>query len=820
MQLNKPMILRLNNILSQTVIKFLISIFLVSLPQILFSQHTSLSGKVVDSQNMEPLAFVNILVNNDYQVIQTDIDGNFQINYSVRIDSIKLSYVGYETYVYKMPDKKNVVISLKKKEIQLNEVVIFPGENPAHRIINLMIANKDKNNPEKLGSFSYISYNKMIFTANMDSVKTDSVNTDSNMLETKAFFENQYLFLMESVTERKFMFPDKNNEKLVASKVSGFKDPLFALLVTQMQSFSFYSELIHIGDKNYITPVSKGSTDRYFFLLEDTLYSGTDSIYVISFKPHKSRNFDGLKGLLYINTNGYAIQDVIAEPANAEEGGLAIKIQQKYELIGNKQWFPVQLNSDFLFKNISINKIKLIGKGRSYLQDINLNPDLDKKDFSNIELEVKDANVAPEDTLWKAYRIDSLTAKDKRTYQVIDSLGKEAHFERTMRFAETLLSGKIPVKFADIDLDKIIHFNGYEGLRLGFGMHTNYKFSKRIIFGGYTAYGFHDKTFKYGGDAALKISQKNDISIGVRYFNDVKESGGISFFEQNPLLGDAQLRNYMINVMDKVEKREAFIAFNALRYLKGEVGLSQINKSVTNDYAYGINYENVSVLLKNYNFTELSANLCYSYKEKFIKTLRYKISQGTNYPIIWFNYIHGFNNFLDGEFAYNKYEFKIKKSFYIKSLGTPTFHLQAGYIDGDLPYCNLYNGIGSYRQFTIAAPNSFNTMRMNEFLSNRYAALFFTHSFGKLLLRVKKFAPEFAIATNFCIGDLNNKNKHFNVDIRTLSKGYIESGLLINNILNSALYGLGLGAYYRYGSYAFPEFKNNIAYKFTLTLNM
>lgn len=820
MKLNKPMNLRLKLNLYQTLIKFCISLLLFSLPQILFSQHTSLSGKVVDSQSKAPLAFVNILVNSDYQVIQTDIDGNFKINYTTPIDSVKLSYVGYETYVYTMTDKKNVVINLKKKEIQLNEVVIFPGENPAHRIINMMIANKDRNNPEKLGSFSYISYNKMIFTANLDSIKSDSAASDSNLIKTKAFFEKQYLFLMESVTERKFMFPDKNYEKLVASKVSGFKDPLFAMLVTQMQSFSFYSDLIHIGDKNYITPVAKGSTDRYFFLLEDTLYSGSDSIYVISFKPHKKRNFDGLKGLLYINTNGYAIQDVIAEPANEEEGGLAIKIRQKYELIDNKQWFPMQLNSDFIFKNISMNHVQLIGQGRSYLQDINLNPKLNKSEFSNIEMEVQDANVAPGDTVWKAYRIDSLSIKDKRTYQVIDSIGKKANFDRTMRFGETLMSGKIPIKTVDIDLDKILHFNGYEGLRLGMGMHTNYKFSKRIVAGGYAAYGFHDEAWKYGGDAALKLSEKKDISIGVRYYNDVKESGGISFFEQNPFLGDAQLRNYLIKLMDKVERREVFIGFNALRYLKGEFGLSQINKNVTNGYAYGINFENVSVLLKNYNFTELSLNLCYSYKEKFIKTLRYKISQGTNYPIIWFNYIHGFNNFLDGEFAYNKYEFKIKKSFYIKTLGTPTFHLQAGYIDGDLPYCNLYNGIGSYRQFTIEAPNSFTTMRMNEFLSNRYAALFFTHSFGKLLLRVKKFAPEFAIATNFCIGDLNNGNKHFNVDLKTLRKGYIESGLLINNIINTGFYGLGVGAYYRYGSYAFPHFKDNIAYKLTLTMFM
>ena len=81
---------------------------------------------------------------------------------------------------------------------------------------------------------------------------------------------------------------------------------------------------------------------------------------------------------------------------------------------------------------------------------------------------------------------------------------------------------------------------------------------------------------------------------------------------------------------------------------------------------------------------------------------------------------------------------------------------------------------------------------------------------------MKKFAPEFAIATNVCIGDLNNADKHFNVDIQTLRKGFIESGLQINNLLSTGLYGIGVGAYYRYGYYAMPTFKENIAYKFTL----
>ena len=798
----------------------LIIFIIVLFPQLIFSQNY-FSGKVVDSQTKEPLAFVNILANNLRQVHQTDIDGAFKITSVPKIDSLTLSYVGYETFVYKIKaNTKNILIELKRKQIQLSEVVVIPGENPAHRIIRKVIENRDKNNPEKIGSFSYTSYNKVIFTANLDSLKKDTVKSDTNRVKVRNFFEKQYLFLMESVTERKFMYPDKNNEKLIASKISGFNDPLFAMLITQMQSFSFYNELIHIGDYNYVTPISKGSIEKYFYLIEDTLYQGHDTIFVISYKPHRNRTFDGLKGLLYINTNGYAIQSVIAEPAIVAKKGMAIKIQQKYELIDNKQWFPVQLNSDFIFKNVSVNNVNLIGEGRSYLQDIVLNPEFKKSEFSNVEMELNSTSNNPNDLIWSLHRIDSLTDKDKRTYHIVDSLGKAAHLDRTVKSLETLISGKIPIKNVDLDIDKILNYNDYEGFRVGLGLHNNYKLSKKIIVGGYFAYGFNDKASKYGADASFNFHDNHDISFGIKYFNDVFESGGISFYEQQGFLSDANYRHYLISRMDKTENRKAFLHFTSFKYLKAEVSLSQINKAVTNNYGYGVKDENVTVLFNNFNFTELGVGLCYSYKEKFIKTSDNKISMGTKYPILYFNYIKGFNNLLNGDYKYNKYEFKIKKSFFIKSLGTPTIQFQAGYIDGDLPYCNLFNGIGSYRQFTIAAPNSFETMRMNEFLSNRYAALFFTHNFGKLLIRTKKSAPDIAIATNACIGDLNNAAKHFNVNIQTLRKGFLESGLLINNILNTGFYGLGVGAFYRYGYYALPAFKDNIAYKFTLTIFM
>jgi len=39
----------------------------------------------------------------------------------------------------------------------------------------------------------------MDFTANLDSLKKDTIKKDSNLAKVKTFFENNILFLMESV---------------------------------------------------------------------------------------------------------------------------------------------------------------------------------------------------------------------------------------------------------------------------------------------------------------------------------------------------------------------------------------------------------------------------------------------------------------------------------------------------------------------------------------------------------------------------------------------------------------------------------------------
>ena len=164
----------------------------------------------------------------------------------------------------------------------------------------------------------------MYFTMEIDSMHRtgqDSLThaADSDLQELEEFLEKRHLFLMEFVSQRKFKPPDRNKETVTASRVSGFSDPSFTLLASQIQSTNFYDELFLIWDKKYLNPISNGSTSKYLFILEDTMYTEKmDTLFVISFRPLKGKNFDGLKGILHINSRGYAIQHVIAEAAETK----------------------------------------------------------------------------------------------------------------------------------------------------------------------------------------------------------------------------------------------------------------------------------------------------------------------------------------------------------------------------------------------------------------------------------------------------------------------------------------------------------------------
>jgi hypothetical protein len=809
--------------------------------QLTFSQDY-INGKILDRQSGESLPFVDIVFNSRGYGIVSNIDGKFSLAVTPDVEFLKCSYIGYHTLLIDLESalsSHDLTIEMDPKSYDIDEVTVKPGINPAHRIINKAIENRDLNNPEKMKSFSYRAYNKMYFTMQFDTLAdsrgtgpTDSTSTrtniefemkDSSSTETMDFIDKQHLFLMEFVSEREFLFPDKNKEVVTASRVSGLKDPSFTLLATQIQSFAFYNDLIMIWDKKYINPISKGSTSRYLFILEDTLFTErNDTIFIISFRPLRGKNFDGLKGILHINTNGYAIQDVIAEGAE-QKTIFSVRIRQKYEWLENQHWFPVELNTDFILSTDNMNMngtpVSLVGVGKSYLSNIKLNPELKKSDFSPVEMEIqKDAHEKSDD-YWTPYRVIPLTAKDTNTYRIIDSIGEKANLDRSVTIAETLASGYIPWKFLDINYRSLINYNRYEGFRFGLGLQTNRKLSEWFAIGGHFAWGTCDKDFKYGGHLKVFFDPVTETFIQYKYNYDVIESAGIKFMVDIPLTSSEIFRNYLIANKDIVEEQEITVGSSLIRNLQCNVFLNRSIKQITTDYRFREGSEE-SASSQLFYFTELGARLRFAYKEKFIETPRgSRISIGTKYPVVNFNIIKGIKWF-QGEYKYLKLEGRISKTFITKSFGNTLLTLTGGMVDSNIPYPNMYNGYGSYGVFVPEVQNSFATMRMNEFVLDRFAFAFLQQDFGSLLFKKGKFQPGVVLVTNAGYGGLLYKSNHENIELKTFEKGYYESGILIKNILRQWFIGYGVGAFYRYGPCSLNKTIDNFAFKFTISFNL
>jgi len=107
--------------MKKTIFYFLIAFLFNTL--FVFSQN--ISGNVIDSESSEPLAGVNILVEESNKGSVTDFDGNFAIN-NVEVGSkLIFSYLGYISQEILVEIDDNIVVKMEKDLSVLDEVVVI-----------------------------------------------------------------------------------------------------------------------------------------------------------------------------------------------------------------------------------------------------------------------------------------------------------------------------------------------------------------------------------------------------------------------------------------------------------------------------------------------------------------------------------------------------------------------------------------------------------------------------------------------------------------------------------------------------------------------
>lgn len=830
--------------------RLLLLLLFLPVPQLVSAQH-KLEGRVIDSQTQESLPFVNILINGGRSGVISDIDGRFSINHPAPIDFLQLSYVGYEALRFEVvAGIQKVRISMQKKAFGLEEVAIVAGENPAHRVVREAVRQRDNNNPERLNSFSYTAYNRFVVTLDtsvrplVDTVSTrvmkrrdrpDSLVVDSTNLEVAQFFRQRDIFLSESVSERSFRAPNLSQEQIIATRTSGIENPIFLLLSTQFQSFSFYDDYISLLQIRLLNPISPGSTSRYFFHLEDTLYDGADSIYVLSFKPRKGSNFAGMKGLVYIHTNGYAIQNVIAEPADSLPG-LSLRLRQHYELVDGQKWFPTQLNTDIIMQSLALGGPPPAAFGYVYLSNIVINPPLRRRDIGLHGTEIlRDATNKPIG-YWEPFRPESQSERDQETYRFIDSISAEYKLERRLRYAMAVSTGRLPVGPVDVRLRDVIGGNRHEGFRLGIGLETNEKLSRWFALGGYAAWGFRDKTSKYGLNADVFFDPRKKYSLSFFRHNDLVVNGGYSLFNNHTGLINTspdQLVHFFNRYFDREQAAGARFRFLNVRYLSGDVSFKSSYRQATGFAPYRYlpllagtpgSDAPATVAAPSFQYRELGVHLRYAFREKTLRLADREYTVENRYPVVYLSYQRGLQ-WLGGDWDYHRLVMRVEKDFEIRHAGILTAVVSGGAVfsESSLPMQQLFymRGVGRNNGFMV--PLNFQTFDMYDYAGNQFAQLNLRHNFESLLFKTPKQQPIFALHHNIGFSWLQAPADHFFLGsgdfvpgMRDLRHGFHESGLSLSNIL---ILGSrwGVGVFYRYGAYSDPSWQNNLAVKLALT---
>lgn len=809
-----------------------------------------ISGIVTDSNN-KPLPFATITTLDNSSTI-TDVDGKFTFKALTKTGNFTVSYIGFQSKIIALAEnKKFYSVSLSQKTDDLKEVIVS-NENPALTIIKKVIANKNNNNPQKrLKSFDYKTYNKLIVTANPDSIdgRIDSsavykdlnkkkINIDSSDYKFKEIISKQHLFQTEKVSQYQFG-NNKLKETVLGTKIAGFKNPIYEVIAFNLQSISIYDNKYELFETKYENPISNTAPATYNYKLLDTVNIKGRETFMIYFKNKHKRKTSGLEGVLYIDSQNFAI----AKAVMRIKGVLDISGIHEFDYVsGEKIWF--QSNTTFkIVKGKNDDDIKILGgtiqfdgdvednfeqrkKSASdftYLLsesnnfDIHYNPDTPIKNPS-LYIEIKDdASKKPEE-FWNKYRKEILDQKSQKTYQLLDSLSVSRRIEKRLGFGRKIINGYIPIGPVDLDLKKIISYNNYEGFRLGLGGVTNDKFSKDFRIEGYTAYGTKDGVVKYNLGAGVLLDRNTNTWVNGSYTDDVREIASTLFAVDKRVFKIYDPRPINISTFYHYNSWKANVQTKIIPKTEAVLELARTYVEPKFDYLFNYNGQ----LYSNYIMTTAMLSIVWAPFSDFMQTPTGRTESDKRFPRFTFQYTQSLPDVLDNDFNFGKIDFKTEyEKKYLNGQKTSLL-LQGGYAFGDVPLTHLYNTMPNnltketvIQRITFAGRNSFETMFFNEFFSSQYIFFQIKHGFNRLRI-LKKVRPTVVLVSRMAWGNMEKPEQHVGPTYKTLDKGFFESGIELNKIYK----GFGLGGFYRYGPNQLFKFEDNIAVKISYVLDL
>jgi hypothetical protein len=702
-------------------------------------QKMLVKGIVTDRTNREAIPFCNIVLSNSKTGTISQTDGIFAIQMSQLPDTIIFSAIGYETY--RLPILNNLEnifeVKLTPVDIELSEVVVIPGENPANVIMRNVIARKDANNPLTVKTIACNAYTKLL---------AHSVGESDNKLLLKS---GMPIFFSEKYTQNYVRNdPYFERERIIDEKLTGLGlfSELSILGITNSTTIesNFYNSIVEVFDKPFISPLNGRALSYYRFYLRDSMTTPYGKEYLIEFKPRNTNDL-AFSGYLKVIDEMWALSEISAKvPLDAN-----LNYINKMEVF--QTFIPVNDSMTFFHINEVITELKLT-KDNS-LVNIDFSAIVDKRTiFSNVKLNFPPLKTERENDLWdnetifsKEPKIDELlpivrpeeiSVREQKAILTIDSLNNNWKVKTTDAITRMFLTGYIPGKRIDVGpYLELMKYNKVEGYRFTLAGRSSEAYSKNMMFYGHIGYGFRDKEWKFGAGVKIKFDPYYRRIATLDFRNDLSRIGdnrSIFLIKENMMVSGEDNVIAAIFTGKPLEQLSREVSMKAEyehEWRRGFINLITFNHRNISSGKY-LPFVSNGILVDLLSTNEITLGARLSWKESVTDNYCRRYYMGTKYPVVNLRVTGGHyqlerlsENYLIARAVVN----------HDINIGLTKFEyvLEGGYSLGILPFPLLEThrtdlSIG-YALF------SFNMMKEMEFASDRFISLMAQYHLNGLL---------------------------------------------------------------------------------------
>ncbi len=776
-----------------------------------FTQEINIKGRVTDASTGVPVPFASVVFKGNLNGVNTDFDGFYSIKSSQSYDSIRVTYLGYKPKVKKIKNSNPQIIDfqLEPDLVNLKEISVLAGENPAHPIIRKAIANKSKLNKRNAKAFELESYVKVL--VDIDNI-SDNIKKRKLFEPITSMFDSlQYLagedgsahlpvFFSENLSQIYFKNnPERKKEIVKATRLSGIgiQDGGLTSQISgsTFQEYNFNDNKIDFFNKDFLSPISDAGFLFYEYYLIDSALIDTFQCFKIKVKP--KNKYDLLfSGFIWITDNTFALKQINLDIGKTANLNFVEKAQFQQELlpIADGIWFPVRSRIVIDFADISKNFVGLVAKFYVSSKNIVLNQPKEDKFYEN-QIELSEDIKQKDFAFWDSNRHERLSESDIRVYNLIDTIKNIPRIKSAVTIAYTLLEGFTDVGKIDIGPFPAIYANNnIQGTKIRIGARTNEKFSKKLIFSGYGAYGFRDDKFRYNLQSEYILSRKNWTKVGIQRRDDIDQIGvdfeydfnsPFAVFAGSLFTSTAQISRFAL--LNRKEENRIWIESEIRKGFTERLSLHTVN--FTNFFTNSATDTSFNPVQTNFKTTEIKLESRFAFNEYYIQNDNSRINLGTvKAPVLTLRYIIALKDFLGSEQSYQKASFSISQRLKLGLIGRSTIILTAGKTFSKVPFALLDIHRGNETPFF--SPAAFNLMNNFEFISDEFVSLDIQHFFGGLFLNriplLNKLKWREVVSARTVIGSLSEKNRGINIngDFKTLEqKPYTEISAGLENIL-------------------------------------